>query len=359
MIYMDADNNLEPAAFLDLKELQSVGSTSNVNILVLLDRYSVNGSEILYITRGGNETIWGGWSNTFELNMSDPRTLVFFINYVVQRYPADHYMLVIWDHGNGWMGVSWDDTNGGYLTMEGLKSALESVNVNIDVLGFDACLMANVEVAYTLALTGKVHVMVASEDYEPWYGWPYDAIMNYLVNNPNTTPEELAKVIVEEYVKSYEHGSQGFAIYVTMSAINLDYVKDLVTSMKPLVTVLINNMAYYWSDITAAKDSADRYWFGYYMSGPYIDLYTFLTKLSSMNPTLRQYVSPVLAVWDKVVISTDCVGGPHVNGCYGLTIYFPRNRNIFYLPEPYYNAMPEFATETQWYLLLTKYYSMR
>jgi len=41
-----------------------------------------------------------------------------------------------------------------------------------------------------------------------------------------------------------------------------------------------------------------------------------------------------------------------VTGVYGLTIYFPRNREQFYEPEPYYESVPEFASETSWYQLL-------
>ena len=33
--------------------------------------------------------------------MNDPTTLTAFINWVYQRYPADHYNLMFWDHGHG------------------------------------------------------------------------------------------------------------------------------------------------------------------------------------------------------------------------------------------------------------------
>ncbi|MEM0282656.1 MAG: clostripain-related cysteine peptidase, partial [Desulfurococcaceae archaeon] len=174
MVYMVADNNLDPYAYLDFLEMESVGSTSDVNIIVLADLIHVNGTVMYYVEKNGSTVIWGNWSNEYELNMGDPRTLAWFINEVASRYPAQHYALILWDHGDSWNGFGWDETNNDYLTIEEIKEALSNINIKIDLLGFDACLMASIEVAYTLSLTGNVDVMIASEEYVPAYGWPYD-----------------------------------------------------------------------------------------------------------------------------------------------------------------------------------------
>ena len=38
MVYLDADNNLEPFGIIDFNEMEQVGSTSDVNIIVQMDR---------------------------------------------------------------------------------------------------------------------------------------------------------------------------------------------------------------------------------------------------------------------------------------------------------------------------------
>jgi hypothetical protein len=124
MVYIVGDNDLDPYVNRDLYEMMSVGSTSRVNIIALVDLYRVNGSVMFYIGRNESTPIWGDWSSEYELNMGDPSTLTWFIREATSRYPARHYALVIWDHGDSWSGVGWDDTNRDYLTMEELKTAI-------------------------------------------------------------------------------------------------------------------------------------------------------------------------------------------------------------------------------------------
>lgn len=352
MVYMVADNNLDPYAYLDFLEMESVGSTSDVNIIVLADLIHVNGTVMYYVEKNGSTVIWGSWSNEYELNMGDPRTLAWFINEAALRYPAQHYALILWDHGDSWNGFGWDETNNDYLTIEEIKEALSNINIKIDLLGFDACLMASIEVAYTLSLTGNVDVMIASEEYVPAYGWPYDKILSKLVENPNMTPEELAKVIVNEYIESYSKGSQGFAPYATMSAINMNKIGEIVSHLGDLSRYLLDNINIYKSFVKAASQSSERFWFGMWRQGPYIDLKDFLLNLLKLRPDLESYIKPVLNEWSNLVIAVNSTRGMHAKNVYGLTIYFPRNRNQFYMPEPYYMSVPEFAAETNWYILL-------
>jgi hypothetical protein len=71
-----------------------------------------------------------------------------------------------------------------------------------------------------------------------------------------------------------------------------------------------------------------------------------------LEKNLKPYIEPILNNWGNLVIACNSTRGPHADTTYGLTIYFPRNRNQFYTPEPYYESVPEFANETGWYQLL-------
>ena len=54
MVYMAGDNNLESAAMVDLKEMAKVGSTSDVNIVVQLDRERDNITKRIRVLKKGH-----------------------------------------------------------------------------------------------------------------------------------------------------------------------------------------------------------------------------------------------------------------------------------------------------------------
>jgi hypothetical protein len=61
-------------------------------------------------------------------------------------FPADKYGLILWNHGGGSIaGYGYNS-----LTLLELNMALEktqAANTKLEFIGFDACLMANVETA--------------------------------------------------------------------------------------------------------------------------------------------------------------------------------------------------------------------
>ena len=61
--------------------------------------------------------------------------------------------------------------------------------------------MASIEVGYQLR--NAVSCLVASEDLVPSLSWPYDRILSQLRANPEISPPELARGIVDEYVGYY------------------------------------------------------------------------------------------------------------------------------------------------------------
>lgn len=360
MVYLDADNNLDPAGVDDISEMQMVGSTDKVNIVVLFDRWheksGFNGTAMLYIYKGENETIWGGWTNEHELNMGDPEVLAWFISYVAAKYPADNYALIIWDHGGNWEGVCWDWTNGDYLTIKEVQEAIEIAGVKIDLLEFDACIMAGVEIAYMLKLTGMVDVMVASEDFVPWDGLPYELILADLVAHPEWDATAFAVCMVDRYVEYYSTQDVN-RVFVTLSAMDLANMNLLVHGIKDLANELIVHFMRYRDAITAAKDAADRYWFGFWIQGAYIDLHQFTGNLSIFEENLKGLTDPILELWDDVVIYAKCAEGPHIRDGAGLTIYFPRNEEIYWSPDEYYESVRDFVEYTQWLTLLEMYFT--
>ncbi len=362
MVYLDADNNLESVGIDDINEMEMVGSTSEVNIVVQVDRvpYSVLASS----NQGyADDTSNGNWTTTRryyvtqdfnpvlinstlkidlgELNMGDPQTLVDFANWAANNYPAKKYLLVIWNHGGGFRSlnlakdIAWDDTNGGdKITMPELEDALSMISAqigkNIDIVGMDACLMAMTEVAYQIK--DYADILVTSEESEPEGGWPYDTILSQLVSNSLMSPKELATDIVDKYIYSYPFSN------VTQSAIDLSYIDSLASQLSNLALAIMSDSLTPKSKYILASVSSQHY--GDY---DFIDLYDFCNKILIYSNSLevKNIVLSIQQTLNSAVIKSgySVVG---VNRSRGLSIYFP-----YYYYDNYYNYT-NFAQDTSW-----------
>jgi hypothetical protein len=364
MVYLDADNNLESAGIDDINEMEMVGSTSEVNIVVQVDRvpYSVLASSNqgyadntsndnwtttrrYYITQDFNPVLINSplKIDLGELNMGDPQTLVDFANWAANNYPAKKYLLVIWNHGGGFRSlnlakdIAWDDTNGGdKITMPELEDALSTITAqigkNIDLVGMDACFMAMTEVAYQIK--DYADILVTSEESEPEGGWPYDTILSQLVSNPLISPEELATDIVDKYIYSYPFSN------VTQSAIDLSYIDSLASQLSNLALAIMD-------DTLTPKDIYidAAYSSQHYDDPDFIDLYDFCDKIFDHSNSLeiKNMAIIIQQTLSSTVINSD-YSGWGVSGSKGLSIYFPWYYS--YDSEKYNDT--NFAQDTFW-----------
>lgn len=108
-------------------------------------------------------------------NMGRADTLSDFINYATTSYPARHYGLVFWNHGQGPINGFGSDQNFGHdsLTLSEIQEGLAKSDFDgrFDFVAFDACLMASYELVSIM--DGYTQYLVASEDLEPQDGYDY------------------------------------------------------------------------------------------------------------------------------------------------------------------------------------------
>jgi hypothetical protein len=243
IVYLDADNNLEGPGVEDLNEMETAGSTADVNFVVQFDRIpeydTSNGdwtsTKRYYVTQDDDMSTINSieLKDLGELNMGDPNILADFVIWAVDNYPAEHYILVLWDHGGSFWGVCWDDTideddndedTYDYLDMSNLSEALSKIKLhlgrNLDIVGFDACLMAEVSVLYQIK--DYTDIVVASGYVEPGDGWPYELICKALADKPTMSPEQLATEIAEDYVRSYEIIKGYTSSAISMAAFDME-----------------------------------------------------------------------------------------------------------------------------------------
>jgi len=106
MVYLAGDNNLDNAGVADLMEMKRVGSTADINVLAQFDRAGSRLSTNRYFLNKGGSLAKDVVQSLGETNTGDPKVLSDFVAWCVRNHPAEHYMLVLWNHGAGW-----DDSN--------------------------------------------------------------------------------------------------------------------------------------------------------------------------------------------------------------------------------------------------------
>ena len=339
LVYLDGDNNLERYAIDDFLEMATVGSDANINIVVQFDRIpgydrrygDWTDTRRFYITRGmtpdpenalADPSSGASGGTLGEANMGDPQTLIDFVQWGMAAYPARRTALVLWNHGDGWRtanailqerkAICWDSTDGDALDLLELRQALDVITLGgtrpIDLLAFDACLMAMIEVDAQVRPYARVRV--SSEETEPSAGYPYDTILADLHAYPEWDGARLAQAVVERYYEAY-NGE-------TMSAVDLGRAYGtLIGAVDELAGALLAHQASEFAVVENVRRRVQQFY------GHYVDLYDLAEQLSTAGATaaVRNGARAVMAAQEAVVLAER--HGAYWPGAYGISIYFP------------------------------------
>lgn len=158
-------------------------------------------------------------------NMGEADTFADFLAYGKEHFPSKKVMVNLWNHGGGSIsGVAFDENyRNDALTLEELHMAFTSVyegdseNPPIDMVGFDACLMATLETACILYEVATY--MVASAEIEPGCGWDYTGMAQALAAQPDLSPLELGKAICVTYYEACDEWD--LSDNITLSVVNI------------------------------------------------------------------------------------------------------------------------------------------
>ena len=264
MVYIAADNNLAPFALEDINEMEAANLGSNVHVTFLLDGSDTYGDNDYSSTYYGlinhdNDitNISSQMIDVGEKDTGDAQTLTDFINWSVNTAPANNYALVVWDHGGGIYGTSWDDSSDSdNLSIDELQTAINSSSVNhFDMIGFDACLEGVLDSAYSLK--NNADYVVASENTEPGDGWDYTTWLNSVVNedaSDDSYAENIAKDAVTSYGNYYESVDG-----TTMSAIDTSKLDTIVNDLKNFNDALSLLSSNQKAQLEAKLDDAPTY----------------------------------------------------------------------------------------------------
>ena len=254
MIYI-VGSNLESqngSASIDLDEMIGSGfNEDKTNVVVC-----AGGSSYWYTTGIGSGDcvimeVTGGQlvtkKKTASVNMSDPGTLASFIEYSLQNYPAEEYGLILWNHGGGPVyGYGHDEVHSNTMMSIGeIAGALSTCSFGsenkLEFLGFDACLMASVEIAS--CFSSYADYLIASEESEPGWGWQYEFLSQI---DRCTSGADIGRLIVDYYFAgSYEYfaDNPGYKTDLTLSCLDLSQTDELIVGVNTLFTAVNNGLA--------------------------------------------------------------------------------------------------------------------
>jgi len=338
MVYMNADNDLEEFAIQDFNEMERVGSSADVNIVALVDRSggydSSNGNwtdaREYYITRDSDSQVIHSQilAELGEIDMGDPEQLKAFVRWAMTEYPADNYVLDMWNHGAGFRsraagrapitrGFSFDDTQNTHIRTTALPGAIQGPD-HIDILAWDSSLMQMMEIADQVG--DAATFMVGSEESPPGDGYPYQSFLSDLIANPALTPEAFAILIVDDTIREL-----GGAFDVTQSALRLSQLPTLRERLSAFADTLIDAIPQYALNIAAARGDAQRYGHGAYTFRDYKDIQDFAEKIKAEVPSsaVQSAAGAVIQALTNALVA-EGHSGFSVRNSHGLSIYVPQ-----------------------------------
>jgi hypothetical protein len=347
MYYGIADTDLEPFMLRDLDEMGRVGA-GGLDIVALVDRatgYSDDGVVGLGDWQGARILELGGddpdpdgdraaevVDELGAVNTGDPAVLADFVATAVERYPSERYALVVADHGASWSGVGGDESaQGDPLELAELRSAigsgLDRAGIDrLDLLGFDACLMATYEVASNLAPVADR--MVASEELEPGHGWDYRALQA-IADDPGADADDLGRAIVDGFGEQAE--DQGTDGEITLALLDLTQMPALDGAVAEFGEALSDDV-----DAVAPVVGHERARALAFGRSPDPAQDTHMTDLGRLAEEIggRREAEAVSDEADAVVDALDdvvvgSVAGEATSDATGLSIYFPPRAELF------------------------------
>ncbi len=309
----------------DLEEMLEISGNENIRFVVQtggaeawelnvdadrLQRYEICDGEAILVDEQDND------------NMGDGAVLTDFLSWGVENYPAAKMGLIFWNHGSGSInGVCFDEYTMDSLSLKEIDAALYSVQTQMtdqfEFIGFDACLMGTAETA--AILTTHARYMIGSEDIIPGTGWDYEAIAEFLTDNPDADGLALGEAICESYYDSYE--GTYMEDVITLSVIDLSkmdalmgafhsYAEDLYT-----LTADEKELAY----VLRGIENAENYG-GNNISEGYTNMVD-MGGIVTAGLDYSDYAQPVLDALEDAVVYM--VNGDMHEESSGLAMYYP------------------------------------
>ena len=303
LMYMSADNNLESAAIEDFLEMEkSKLNTKEVTVLVLLDRCpsydssngNWNNTKLFRLKTGSDESskeiiseeiecveLGLNATNQNELDMSAYMSLARSVNFVYENYPANHYGIIFWGHGEGWRGFCYDLTSETRMSLNQMKLGLQTGlnGKKLDLIGFDSCFGAEMEVFYQIRDFAKYSFGV--EGLLGINGMNYEDVFNLFSMKKEKSTLNLVDSFMVQYKTSYEKYKRS-----AFSVVDLENIQELCKKFNEFCKSISKSITTE-SIRDEIKDSliynTNQYFYEDSDSDVYIDVDSVVTELSKTS----------------------------------------------------------------------------
>jgi hypothetical protein len=365
MVYMNAANDLVSYSANNVAQMQQAASAGNTTRTIVQwkqasttgtdPNFPFNGTRRYLITPSSGTAVTSSLLQDMGtgVDMGNYQTLTSFINWCKTNYPAQHYCLVMWDHGSGWsrgpsnrmpMAVSFDSDTGNQIETWQLAQGLG--NNTFDILAWDASLMQMAEVADEIS--SKVSYIAGSEESPPGAGYPYNLALKPFYATPNETALQLSDSFVTAMIQGYGTSTTQF---ITQSVIETSQLPNLCSAVTSLATALDANVGSLGTAIPNVRTNAKSYELS--PTRYFYDLYDITSKLDAQTSI------PAIAAADaqvRAAVTSAVVWEGHntlSNGSHGVSIDFEPSsvftaNNSFGTTDQADYALLRFSTDTTW-----------
>ena len=322
-------------ATTDLQEMLEVTLPENVNVVIQTGGANVWQNDLMDASKLQR---WLYNSEGLKLleeqetaNMGDAQTLYDFLHFANTNYPADKIAVTFWNHGGGSVsGAAFDEIHGlDSLDLGEMYQAFNAVwpanaeNPALELVGFDTCLMATVDVAAIFQNFAKY--LVASEEVEPGNGWLYSGWMGALAAKPTMEGAELGTAICNTYYEGCE--AVGTQDQTTLSVTDLTKLTPLLEAYESFGEEAFAAAARdpgFFADLGRAAAQSENYGGNTKEQG-----YTNMVDLGHLARQTAWMLPSAQSVCDALA---DCViykvGGIYRSEATGLSCYYSYNGDI-------------------------------
>jgi len=377
-MYWCSDNSLDEYTdyFVNLWG-ESLTNRDDIALCMFFDRAELP-ANISTLTEDG----WVEEADLGEVDSSSPDTLASFITYALTepKLASENFMLMIQDHGNGYLGLCSDeglpdsDLLKTWMSIDGLgngiNSALIETGKSIDIIALDACTLASIEIAYELR--GTASYLVASQLGVPFDGMDYHALLSGLSETPSIEPLDLACKLVDDYAAWYSAPLHTLPTlypymqdYASLSVINLNALSGLVgafadftDAVTPKITSLGKLMK------TAAVQADVSLWMNNMGTWFYPDIRIMFTNLAASTESAYPEVSDAcgdIVTAANLAIVHDWASWRMRGLVTGLSVFVPPSIGIFEVywdsfDRAYDNVGLDFLDDSGWDTVLLEYF---
>lgn len=339
LVYQAGDNQLAAEFRKDLEDMQKIVLPSRIALLIQSD-----------LPFDGIRRFWINQGKSIELgkvgiaNSADPLKVADFLAWAHRAFPARRFALFLSSHGTGWRGeeagrgILSDTPTGATVDFVSLKQALLLAETHqysfqrpLDLLGFDASLMASLEVAWQIGQTTRYGVF--SQANEPASGWDYRPILAALASSPAIIDgEALGKLICNSYFTTYTTPPLAGRYSGTMSLITTANLPTLQSTFSAWAGYLADHASTLAWPLSGLRDSlrtevatltgTERYRVQAFELPDYRDLIDLVEASTAFDEGTRLTAEPFLKAFSSTVIHTVRFG-PRYTRAHGLSIALP------------------------------------